>query len=103
MYRNTLSTIILAATAVYGSSIVEHQARHDHSDVPSLHVPACPATSTVTYTKSVPSTDEDPFPETQVALCYDDSFIQIVFTALNETSFYCTPNLSAPGYFSRRI
>lgn len=65
----------------------------DLAAAPCLQVPACPAVGTVSYTSSVPSTDTTPFPKTEVALCYDDSFIHITFTALNDTSFYCTSNL----------
>lgn len=86
--RWVLFSVIAAAAAVSGLSF-EHYARHNDPSVPSLEVPTCPDTGNVSYTNSVPSTDTDPFPETQVAVCYDDNFIHIIFTALNETSFYC--------------
>jgi hypothetical protein len=54
--------------------------------LPSLKVPACPRTGTVTYNKSVP--DKQEFPLTQVDLCYTDTSIQITFIAYNETNFY---------------
>lgn len=85
-----LTSSLVAATVVSGFSVQHHSPRHNDPAVPSLRVPACPDTGNITYTNSVPSTDTDPFPETQVAVCYDDLYIHIVFTALNETSFYCT-------------
>src|SRR3569833_277933 len=54
--------------------------------VPSLSVPACPAKSSVKYDRSVP--DKDAFPPTQVDLCYDDSAIQLTFTANDEVNFF---------------
>ncbi len=54
--------------------------------LPSVKVPACPKTATVTYDKSVP--DLTPFPLTQVDLCYDDTSIAITFTAHSETNFF---------------
>lgn len=55
-------------------------------DVPSLQVPACPQLGTIKYSRSVPNLTD--FPLTQVDLCYDDNFIQVAFTAFNETNFY---------------
>ncbi|KAI1633849.1 hypothetical protein F4809DRAFT_644075 [Biscogniauxia mediterranea] len=55
-------------------------------DVPSLQVPSCPAHGTIQYSKSVP--EQADFPLTQVDLCYDAGAIEIVFTALEEASFY---------------
>lgn len=89
MHWTTLTSYLVAATAVSGFSVENHVSRHSGPAVPSLRVPACPDTGNVSYTNSVPSTDQDPFPETQVAVCYDELSIHIVFTALNETSFYC--------------
>lgn len=60
--------------------------------VPCLEVPECPALSTVTYNTPVPSSDDAVFPRTEVALCYDDSFIRITFSAFEEESFYCMSN-----------
>lgn len=57
---------------------------------PPLEVPACPSVGTVTYNTSVPG--QGPFPRTQVDLCYDDSSIQIKFTAFEEKDFYCMCN-----------
>jgi len=80
-----LSTILVvaavAAPALAASNI----------SVPSLNVPACPAKGTVTYDKSVP--DLAPFPLTKVEVCYDDSHIDITFTAYNETNFFRQPQL----------
>ncbi|KAF8178143.1 hypothetical protein K438DRAFT_1978110 [Mycena galopus ATCC 62051] len=81
-----LSTILVvaavAAPALAASNI----------SVPSLNVPACPAKGTVTYDKSVP--DLAPFPLTKVEVCYDDSHIDITFTAYNETNFFVNPNFT---------
>lgn len=93
MHRILALVLVAAATNVAGSSF-QPQARHDDPAVPSLRVPACPDTGNITYTNSVPSSDTDPFPETQVAVCYDDLYIRMVFTALEETSFYCMPTFS---------
>ncbi|KAI1498584.1 hypothetical protein F5X99DRAFT_392759 [Biscogniauxia marginata] len=56
------------------------------TEVPSLQVPSCPDKGTVQYSKSVP--DQADFPLTQVDLCYDDSSIEITFTAFEEKHFY---------------
>ncbi|PSR88691.1 hypothetical protein BD289DRAFT_366752 [Coniella lustricola] len=66
-------------------------------DVPSLRVPGCPAVASVSYNTSVPSTDNTPFPETKVDICYDDSFIRIKFTALQEESFYYNASVPTNG------
>lgn len=84
-----LPGVIAAAAAVPGFSAQELDARSGDLYTPSLCVPACPDLGNITYTNSVPSADEDPFPETRVAVCYDDLSIHILFEALNETSFYC--------------
>ena len=55
-------------------------------DVPCLQVPACPQLGTIQYDKSVPNKTD--FALTQVDLCYDDTSIEITFTAYNETSFF---------------
>ncbi|TFK96151.1 hypothetical protein BDV98DRAFT_576683 [Pterulicium gracile] len=57
--------------------------------VPSVNVPACPKKATVSYNKSVP--DKQPFPNTLVDLCYDNTAIQLTFTAQEETEFYFDP------------
>ncbi|KOS21732.1 hypothetical protein ESCO_001503 [Escovopsis weberi] len=54
--------------------------------VPSVNVPKCPHVGTVTYSKSVP--DLQPFPPTQVSLCYTDKSIVIDFVARGETNFF---------------
>lgn len=66
--------------------------------VPSLDVPACPATAALTYSKSVP--DRANFNLTQVELCYSATAIRITFTAFNETNFHFNPNhtLNDPIY-----
>lgn len=84
-------TVLLAAAAVTVAALPQNMARSDgQSCVPSLDVPACPDLGSISYTNTVPSTDNATFPKTEVALCYDDSFIHITFTALEETAFYCT-------------
>lgn len=62
---------------------------------PSLDVPYCPNTGSISYNLSVP--DLNPFPETKVSLCYDKSFIHINFTALEEESFYYNSSLGTNG------
>lgn len=54
--------------------------------VPSLLVPGCPRTATVTYDKSVP--DKTYFPTTKVDVCYTDVSIELTFTAEHETNYY---------------
>ncbi|KAJ9161270.1 Carbohydrate-binding domain, family 9-like, subgroup [Coniochaeta hoffmannii] len=75
--------VLLSATvaAVAASSAPSHA-----SPVPSLRVPGCPKTGSVTYNKSVP--DKRDFPTTKVDLCYTDDALEITFTAKQETSFY---------------
>lgn len=92
-----ISTLLVALATVVSASPHMQMARGP--DVPSLDVPACGKTSKVTinYRNTVPSTDNSPFPCTQVSLCYDDAFIYIGFTALNETSFYCECRASPPA------
>lgn len=58
---------------------------------PSLKVPACPTTGSLSYNASVP--DSGLFPLTQVDLCYDDSSIHVKFTAYEEKDFYCNAHL----------
>lgn len=103
--RSLLLLVATAATAVVASSM-QKDCRDEDISVPSLDVPACPDLGSVTWANTVPSTDNTTFPKTEVALCYDDSFIQITFTALEETSFYCastqlgypTPGLRVDGH-----
>ncbi|KAF5137268.1 Extracellular protein [Metarhizium anisopliae] len=55
--------------------------------VPSVTVPACSrGVGTVKYDKTVP--DLKPFPRTQVDLCYNDTHLDIKFTARDEVNFY---------------
>ncbi|KAK7747817.1 hypothetical protein SLS62_008853 [Diatrype stigma] len=70
------SSIVYAATAAAAAANCN----------PSLEVPACPSKGTVQYDKSMPEGAD--FPLTQVDLCYDESALQLTFTAYNETSFY---------------
>lgn len=58
---------------------------------PSLEIPACPTTGSLSYNASVP--DSGLFPLTQVDLCYDDSSIHVKFTAYEEKDFYCNAHL----------
>lgn len=80
---------VAAASAVSAAPQKTVRSGDDDPSVPSLDVPACPDLGSVSYANSVPSTENTTFPKTEVALCYDDSFIHITFTALEETSFYC--------------
>jgi hypothetical protein len=73
------STLFLAAVAAAAPTYAT-------TDVPSLEVPACPAKGSISYAHSVP--DKTEFPRTKVDLCYDDEFIHMTLTALNETNFY---------------
>lgn len=81
-----LTVALTTATAIMAMS---HKAVARDLDVPSLDVPGCPATGSTSYDNTVPSTDSTTFPTTNVSLCYDESFIHITFTALQEKSFYC--------------
>lgn len=75
--------VALTVSAASEAAVLAHQ------DIakPSLDVPYCPNTGSITYNLSVP--DLTPFPETKVSLCYDKSFIRINLTALEEDNFYC--------------
>ncbi|KAF7366383.1 putative domon-like type 9 carbohydrate-binding module domain [Mycena sanguinolenta] len=81
-----LNTVLIAAVAV----VPALAQIPSNISVPSLNVPACPKKGTVTYDKSVP--DQVAFPRTKVDVCYDDSHIDITFTAYNETNFFVNPN-----------
>ncbi|KAL8303035.1 hypothetical protein RB600_006764 [Gaeumannomyces tritici] len=89
-----IATAVLAATPSLAS--IRQASTEPH--VPSLNVPACPATAAVKYSKSVP--DRADFNLTQVELCYDATAIRITFTAFNETNFHFDPNhtLNDPIY-----
>lgn len=80
-----VQTILMAGAVL----AVPQQTEVGGLDVPSLDVPACPAVGSISYTNTVPSTDNTTFPKTDVSLCYDEAFIHITFTALQEKSFYC--------------
>ncbi|KAJ2852267.1 hypothetical protein IWW36_000410 [Coemansia brasiliensis] len=56
----------------------------------TIQVPACPDTSSVSFTTSVPN--GDPCPKTQVDICYTDKSLKLLFTASNETNFYYNPS-----------
>ncbi|KAJ6588568.1 hypothetical protein B0H19DRAFT_1100128 [Mycena capillaripes] len=73
-------------TILVAAAVVVPALAASNISVPSLNVPACPAKGTVTYNKSVP--DKVAFPLTKVEVCYDDSHIDITFTAFNETDFF---------------
>lgn len=85
-----VAALIAASAATVAASPPKTARLGDQPCVPSLNVPACPDLGSISYTNTVPSTDNTTFPKTEVALCYDDSFIHITFTALGETAFYCT-------------
>ncbi|KAF4998436.1 hypothetical protein FGRMN_3172 [Fusarium graminum] len=54
--------------------------------VPSANVPACPKTSTIKFSKSVP--DQTPFPRTEIDLCYTHTALSLTFKAIDEKNFY---------------
>ncbi|KAK8097325.1 uncharacterized protein PG998_005552 [Apiospora kogelbergensis] len=56
---------------------------------PSLQVPGCPQFGVAHFNKTVP--DQQDFPYTEVALCYNWNNITMAFSAWNETSFYFDP------------
>lgn len=85
--RFTSALVQAMAATVLAVPQPQHLARG--LDVPSLDVPACPDVGSISYTNTVPSTDNTTFPKTEVAVCYDDASIHITFTALQEKSFYC--------------
>lgn len=82
--------LIVASAAAVSAAPQKIVRSGDDPSVPHLNVPACPDLGSVSYANAVPSTANATFPKTKVALCYDDRFIHITFTALEETSFYCT-------------
>ena len=53
---------------------------------PSVNVPSCPHVGTIKYATSVP--DKQPFPRTQVDLCYSDTHLHLIFTARDEVNFF---------------
>lgn len=79
-HTSNTKMIFLSSLAFIGAAI----AAVGH--VPSLRVPSCPKTGTVTYNQSVP--DKSEFPQTQVDLCYTEHSIEITLTAKQETQFY---------------
>lgn len=92
MLRSILLAATTAASLAAASPAADVSASSSSSsncNVPSVNVPACPRVGTVRYNKSVP--DKQPFPETQVDLCYSDSSIEITFTARDEVNFYFDP------------
>lgn len=84
--RQSVVLAAAAATAVAASNKCK---------VPSVDVPACPASATVRYSKSVP--DHKEFPDTQIDLCYTDTALQLTFIAHNETNFYFDPKQGTNG------
>lgn len=89
LFIKALLEAIMAAAVSSAAPDKLHNHKTRDTQVPSLDVPACPSIGTISYHNTVPSTDNSAFPITEVALCYDDSFIQITFTALEEENFYC--------------
>lgn len=89
---NVLALLLVTASTIWAARIPEAGlSPHQNIKKPYLDVPYCPNTGSITYNLSVP--DRDPFPETSVSLCYDNSLIHIKFTALGEETFYCMPIL----------
>lgn len=82
-HKNPVSSTMQPTTYLLVSAILPLISA---TSTPCLQVPACPQKGTITYDKAMP--DPVAFPLTQVDLCYDDSAIQITFTAYNETNFY---------------
>ncbi|KAJ2891096.1 hypothetical protein GGI21_005954, partial [Coemansia aciculifera] len=60
-----------------------------------LHVPKCPATVQAKFTTQIPSGAA--CPQTNVDLCYTDTSLNLVFTALGETAFYFDPKQTTNG------
>ncbi|KAI1084853.1 hypothetical protein F5B20DRAFT_523510 [Whalleya microplaca] len=70
-----------------GSLLIAASATVATCSVPSLEVPACGVgKGSLQYSKSVPNQTD--FPLTQVDICYDDTSIQLTFTAFGEVNFY---------------
>ncbi|KAI0019481.1 hypothetical protein F4780DRAFT_447740 [Xylariomycetidae sp. FL0641] len=89
MYGPVNSLLLLAGLSVFAASCAA-------TDVPSLQVPACSeGFSSLQYNRSVP--DLNDFPCTLVDLCYSDTSIDIVFTAMQETNFYYNESLGTNG------
>lgn len=94
-----INTILLAVVSALISAAPDNLERKANDlQVPSLNVPACPATGTVYYNTSLPSTDNTTFPKTQVDLCYEDAKIRITFTGWQEESFYCRVANKTPRF-----
>ncbi|KAJ2885761.1 hypothetical protein H4R27_001139 [Coemansia aciculifera] len=62
---------------------------------PDLCVPRCPATAQAKFTTQIPSGAA--CPQTNVDLCYTNTSLNLVFTALGETNFYFNPNQTTNG------
>ncbi|CAN8105571.1 unnamed protein product [Discula destructiva] len=90
-----INALLVATTVAVSTAPQKPTARGLH--VPSLYVPACPAVGMISYDNTVPSSDNSTFPETDVSLCYDDSFIHITLTALEEKSFYYNASVPTNG------
>ncbi|KAJ2688287.1 hypothetical protein IWW39_002331 [Coemansia spiralis] len=56
---------------------------------PDLKVPKCPSTVSTKFTTQIPSGAA--CPQTSVELCYTNTNLSLVFTALGETNFYYDP------------
>ncbi|KAJ2626327.1 hypothetical protein GGF44_005074, partial [Coemansia sp. RSA 1694] len=81
-FASYLAVLALASTAVL-------------ADKPDLCVPRCPATAQAKFTTQIPSGPA--CPQTNVDLCYTNTALNLVFTALGETNFYFNPNQTTNG------
>ncbi|KAK7976374.1 Translation initiation factor 3 subunit b [Apiospora arundinis] len=65
------------------------------TSVPSVQVTACPHFSVIHFNKTIP--DQQPFPYTEVDLCYNDDSITMLFNAHNESFYYYDPDQGTNG------
>ncbi|KAJ2100742.1 hypothetical protein GGI09_002125 [Coemansia sp. S100] len=62
---------------------------------PDLKVPQCPSKVSTQFTTQIPSGAA--CPQTKVELCYTNTALNLVFTALGETNFYFDPKQTTNG------
>jgi hypothetical protein len=87
------AAVTYATFAIATAMPQAQKAASSYSEVPYLVAYQCPTMATISYSLSVP--DRDPFPKTEVGLCYDDAagFLHINFTAYNEQYFFYDPDM----------
>jgi hypothetical protein len=76
--------LIFTSLALIGAALATVSPATTH--LPSLRVPSCPKTGTITYNQSVPN--KTVFPLTQVDICYTSHSIELTLTAHQETNFF---------------